>query len=164
MVALIVAYTRNKVIGKNGKIPWNLHNEKKRFKELTTGNVVVMGRKTYEEIGRPLPNRYTIVVSRKRSFRKENCVTSRSVQDALEICRRKFPDKNVYISGGSEIYREVLPYVEVMYITEIDEVIEGDVYFPEFDEKNFDLKIHGQFNEELPYKYLTYTRKENGNF
>ncbi len=161
MVALIVAYTRNKVIGKSGEIPWNLQNEKKRFKELTTGNVVVMGRKTYEEIGRPLPNRYTIVVSKTINFQGENCVTARSVQEALEICRKKFPDKNVYISGGSKIYREVLPYVEVMYITEIDAVIEGDVYFPEFEEKDFDVKIQGQFNEELPYKYLTYTRKDS---
>ncbi|MGN0489461.1 MAG: dihydrofolate reductase [Ruminococcus sp.] len=159
MIALIAAYTKNKVIGKDGKIPWNLRNEKKRFKELTTGNVVVMGRKTYEEIGRPLPNRNTIVVSKTRTFDFENCMTARTVEEALKIAKEKFPHKDVYISGGGEIYKEVLPYAQVMYITEINSVINGDVYFPDFDEKDFDVIVEAKFNEELPYTYLTYTRK-----
>lgn len=159
MIALIAAYTKNKVIGKDGKIPWNLKNEKKRFKELTIGNVVIMGRKTYEEIGRPLPNRDTIVVSKTRTFDFENCMTARSVEEALKISKEKFPHKDVYISGGGEIYKEVLPYAQVMYITEINSVINGDVYFPDFDEKAFDKRIDAELNEELPYTYLTYTRK-----
>ena len=108
MIALIAAYTKNKVIGKDGKIPWNLRNEKKRFKELTTGNVVIMGRKTYDEIGKPLPNRNTIVVSKTKTFEFENCMTARSLEEALKIAKEKFPDRDVYISGGGEIYKEVL--------------------------------------------------------
>lgn len=159
MIALIAAYTKNKVIGREGKIPWKLKNEKKRFKELTMGNVVIMGRKTYEEIGRPLPNRNTIVVSKTKTFDFENCMTVRSVEEALKIAKEKFPDRDVYISGGGEIYKEALPYAQVMYITEINSVINGDVYFPDFDEKAFDKRIDAEFNEELPYTYFTYTRK-----
>lgn len=154
MISLIVAYTKNRVIGNNGKIPWNLKNEKKRFKELTTGNVVIMGRKTYEEIGRPLPNRTNIVISTTKNFDCENCTTVKSLEEALDICK----GEDVYISGGAGIYKAVLPFVEKMYITEIDTIIEGDTYFPNFDESKFTREVVAEFNEELTYRYTTYTK------
>ena len=155
MIALIVAYTKNRVIGNNGCIPWRIKGEQKRFRELTTGNVVVMGRRSYEEIGRPLPNRTTIVISNTKNFDCENCMTAKSLAEALELAG----DRKVYISGGARLYEEALPLVEKMYITEIDAEMEGDTYFPEFDETLFEKEIDERVEGEIPYTYVTYTRK-----
>jgi dihydrofolate reductase len=156
MVGLIVAYTKNHVIGNNGCIPWTIKGEQQRFKELTTGNVIVMGRRSYEEIGHPLPNRTTIVISRTKKFDEENCITAKSLDEAIKLAG----DKNIYISGGSSLYREALSLVEKMYITEIDYEIEGDTYFPEFDESLFVREVGQHFNGDIPYTYVTYTRKK----
>lgn len=155
MVALIVAYTKNRVIGNKGCIPWKIKGEQKRFRELTTGNVVVMGRRSYEEIGRPLPNRTTIVVSNTKNFDCENCMTAKSLAEALELAG----DRKVYISGGARLYEEALPLVEKMYITEIDAKIEGDTYFPMFDEALYEKEINERVEGEIPYTYVTYARK-----
>lgn len=156
MIGLIVAYAKNRVIGNNGCIPWRIKGEQRRFKELTTGNVVVMGRRSYEEIGRPLPNRMTYVVSRTKNFDQEGVKTVSSIQEAIELAG----DKNVYISGGAGIYKEAMPFVEKMYITEVDLEPEGDTFFPEFDENDFDKEIDEIVDGEIPYKYVTYTRKQ----
>ena len=155
MIALIVAFANNQVIGNKGCIPWKIKGEQKRFKELTTGNVVIMGRRSYEEIGRPLPNRRTIVVSGTKNFDAENCYTAKSLEEAIKLAG----DKNIYISGGARLYEEALPLVEKMYITEIDCDIEGDTYFPEFDKDMFKKEISERFDGEIPYTYVTYTRK-----
>ncbi len=155
MIGLIVAYTNNRVIGNNGCIPWRIKGEQRRFRELTTGNVVIMGRRSYEEIGRPLPNRTTIVVSNTKNFDAENCMTAKSLQEAIELAG----DRDMYISGGARLYEEALPLVEKMYITEIDCEIEGDTYFPEFDKSLFDKEIDERVEGEIPYTYVTYTRK-----
>lgn len=155
MLALIVAYTKNRVIGNAGCIPWRIKGEQRRFRELTTGNVVVMGRRSCEEIGRPLPNRTTIVISNTKNFDAENCFTAKSLQEALEIAG----DRKVYISGGARLYEEALPLVEKMYITEIDAVIEGDTFFPEFDESEFEKEVNEHVDGDIPYTYVTYTRK-----
>jgi len=155
MIALIVAYAKNRVIGNKGCIPWKIKGEQKRFKELTTGNVVIMGRRSYEEIGRPLPNRTTIVISGTKNFDGENCMTARSVAEAIQMAG----DRDIYISGGARVYEEALPFVEKMYITEIDLEVEGDTYFPKFNEDEFVKEIDEEFDGEIPYTYVTYTRK-----
>lgn len=151
MVALIVAYAKNRVIGRDGQIPWKIKGEQKRFKEFTTGNVVIMGRRSYEEIGRPLPNRYTIVVSNTQKFEAENCTTAASLQEALAIAG----DRDVYISGGARLYEEAIDLVDVMYNTEIDAEIEGDTFFPEFDRSQFERVEDAHFEGDLPYTYVT---------
>ena len=100
MIALIVAYAKNRVIGNGGCIPWKIEGEQRRFKELTTGNVVIMGRRSYEEIGRPLPDRMTIVISNTIKIEGENCITAKSLAEAIELAG----DKDIYISGGSKLY------------------------------------------------------------
>lgn len=154
MTALIAAYSKNRVIGRNGRIPWKIENEQKRFKALTTGNVVVMGRRTYEEIGRPLPNRTNVVVSSTRTF--DGCIMVQSLSEALEM----FPDRDIFISGGSRLYEECLPYVDIMYITKIEAYIEGDAFFPIFDESLFEKYDEEYIDGEIPYRYVTYKRKE----
>ena len=158
MVGLIVARSKNNVIGKNGKIPWKIKGEQKQFRELTTGNVVVMGRKSYEEIGHPLPNRKNIVVSKSKNFTGENLVTVGSLQEAISISN----GEKVYIAGGYGLFKEALPLVDTMYITEIDMVIEnGDVFFPEFDSNEFDIAIGETGGEDIKYTRTIYTRRNN---
>ena len=124
MIGLIVARSKNNVIGKNGQIPWRIKGEQKQFKELTTGNVVIMGRKSYEEIGHPLPNRMNIVVSGTVNDTGENLATVKSLQEALELAGT---EKDVYVSGGYRLFLEALPIVDKMYITEVDITVEdGD--------------------------------------
>ena len=157
MIGLIVARSQNNVIGKNGQIPWRIKGEQKQFKELTTGNVVVMGRKSYEEIGHPLQNRKTIVVSRTKQYEGENLATAGSVKEAIEMAG----EQNVYISGGYGLYKEAIPFVDVMYITEVQTNIEdGDVFFPEFDENDFDKTEGETGGEEIKFIRTTYTRKK----
>ena len=155
MVALIVAYAKNRVIGNQGIIPWKIKGEQKRFRELTTGNVVVMGRRSFEEIGKPLPNRMNIVVSSTKEFAGENCYTVGSLKEAIQLAGTR----DVFVSGGARLYEEALPVVEKMYITEIEATIDGDTYFPEFDEADFVKVIEERFEGEIPYTYVTYTRK-----
>lgn len=132
MIGLIVARSKNNVIGKNGNIPWKIKGEQKQFRELTTGNVVIMGRKSYEEIGHPLPNRMNIVVSTTTEYQGDNLVSVKSLEDALLLAK----GRDVYISGGYGLFKEALQIVDKMYITEVDLNIEdGDTFFPEFDIK-----------------------------
>lgn len=155
MISLIVAYAHNKVIGNNGIIPWKIKGEQSRFKQLTTGNVVIMGRRSYEEIGKPLPNRITIVISTTRNFNTENCLTAASLSEALKLAG----ERDVYISGGHRVYAEALPLVGKMYVTEIDADIKGDTFFPVFNEQDFTKTTIKTVTGDIPYSYITYTRK-----
>ncbi len=157
MIALIAAYAKNKVIGNKGCIPWKIKGEQKRFKELTTGNVVIMGRRSYEEIGHPLPDRITIVISGTKCFDRENCYTAKSLSDAFMMAG----DRDIYIAGGARLYEEALPLADKLYITEIDKVVEGDTYFPPFDEEQFIKEVNYRSEGEIPYSYVTYTKKNH---
>lgn len=155
MIALIVAHSKNNVIGNNGRIPWNIKGELRRYKELTTGNVVIMGRRSYEEIGKPLPNRTNIVISTTKIYNGENLKTAKSLKEALDMAK----DRDVYISGGQKIFEEAINIVDKMYITVVDKVVEGHTYFPNFDEEDFEMQIDECFHGEIAYTYMTYTRK-----
>jgi dihydrofolate reductase len=154
MIALIVAYSKNHVIGNQGRIPWKIKGEQKRFKELTTGNIVIMGRRSYEEIGKSLPNRTTIVISKTQKYESENFFTCESLAEALELTS----GRDVYISGGAGLYKDAIDIVDKMYITLVDIDIEGDTFFPEFNESLFSKEIDNEFDGDIPYTYLTYTR------
>ena len=157
MIALIVARSKNNVIGKNGSIPWRIKGEQKQFRELTTGNVVIMGRKSYEEIGHPLPNRKNIVVSTTRQFSGENLVTAASLREALDIAG----DEDVFVAGGYRLFEEAIPFVDVMYITEVDTLVpDGDVFFPPFDENDFDVTVGETAGDDIKYTRMIYTRKK----
>lgn len=155
MIALIAAMTPDRVIGREGRIPWDIPGEQKRFKELTMGHTIVMGRRTYEEIGRPLPGRRTIVVSTTKNFDQPGCRTAGSLTEALALSA----GEDVYISGGSRLYEEALPLADVLYLTEIEKKIEGDTYFPEFDESRYHKTVEEKYGGEIPYTYVTYMRQ-----
>ena len=148
MIGLIVARSKNNVIGKNGNIPWKIKGEQKQFRELTTGNVVIMGRKSYEEIGHPLPNRMNIVVSTTTEYQGDNLVSVKSLEDALLLAK----GRDVYISGGYGLFKEALQIVDKMYITEV-------AFFPEFDINDFEVLIGETLGEEVKYTRTFYVRK-----
>ncbi|MDF2905688.1 MAG: dihydrofolate reductase region [Herbinix sp.] len=160
MLALIAALSRNYVIGNKGIIPWKIKGEQKRFKELTTGKTIIMGKRSFEEIGSPLPNRKTIVISSTASYEYENCTTLGSLAEAIVYVGHE----DAYVAGGEQLYREALPLVDVMYLTMIDLEIEGDTYFPRFLEEDFELVSEEEFHGEIPYRYLTYVRKDHRSF
>lgn len=156
MIGLIVARSKNNVIGKNGEIPWKIKGEQKQFRELTTGNVVIMGRKSYEEIGHPLPNRRNIIVSRTKKFEGDNLETVSSLQEAIAAAG----DADIYVAGGYGLFKEALPLVDKMYITEVDMIVEdGDVFFPEFDTDEFDVSIGEVGGDDIKFTRVVYTRK-----
>ena len=129
IVSIIVAAGENGVIGKGGKIPWRLPADMTRFKSVTMGHPVIMGRKTYESIGKPLPGRRNIVITRQDDYRAEGSEVARSLGDALKIAG----DGEVFVIGGAEIYREALPLAKKLYLTQVGGVFEGDTYFPKID-------------------------------
>ncbi|MGG1663725.1 dihydrofolate reductase [Brevibacillus sp. NRS-1366] len=156
MISLIVAYARNQVIGKDGDMPWQLPADLKNVKELTTGKTIVMGRKTFESIGKPLPNRRNVVLTRSRDFHPEGVDVVHTKEEVLAL-------GDVIIFGGSEIYRQFLDVVDRLYITEIDLETEGDTFFPEWDREAYVLvdKREGTVDEKnrYPHTFYTYERK-----
>lgn len=155
MIAIIVAYANGNIIGNKGKIPWDIPEEKKHFRRLTTGNVVVMGRKSFEEIGRPLPERMIYVISSARKFEMDGVHTVSSIREALELAG----ERDVFISGGERVYRECIDIADKIYVTEIDLDVEGDTRFPEFDKSKFIRSVDKVIEGKISYKYITYTRK-----
>ena len=130
MISLIVAKSKNNVIGNKGRIPWYIPNDLKRFKKLTTDKVVIMGRKTFDSLPeeyKPLPNRINIILSKDESYQPSCCMVLNDLKKAL---RKAGSDKEVFIIGGGEIYKEGLKYADKVYVTEVDGEFEGDTYFP----------------------------------
>ncbi len=133
-LSLLVAMAKNRVIGRNNKLPWHLPADLKHFKFLTMGQTIVMGRKTYESIGKPLPGRANIIVTRQTGYEVPGTTVVNSIDDALLICERTRPiSGEIFIIGGEELYRQTLKICQRIYITEIQRDFEGDAYFPEFD-------------------------------
>lgn len=129
-LAFAVAMTTGRVIGKNNTLPWKLPPDLKHFKSLTMGHPVIMGRKTWESIGRPLPGRTNIIVTRQPGYRADGGMTVHSLEEALVFCNRHHPDGAHFIIGGAELFRLALPLCQRIYLTEIHKHIEGDTFFP----------------------------------
>lgn len=129
-IALLVAMARNRVIGIQGRLPWHIPADLKRFKALTMGHHIVMGRKTWESIGRLLPGRTTVVVTRRKGYPVSGGLVVHSLEDALAAAAA---DDEIFIIGGGELYREALSYADRIYLTEVDADFEGDTWFPELD-------------------------------
>lgn len=155
MISVIAAYAHGRVIGCAGQIPWNIPEDRTRFRELTTGQVVVMGRRTYEEIGRPLPNRETILVSSTLCVEQEHCTTVAHLRDALECAA----GRDVFICGGERLYQEAMPFADRLYLTEIDADIAGDRYFPSFPKKDYILLEEQKMDGTIPFVFRTYDRR-----
>ncbi|AQS54636.1 MAG: dihydrofolate reductase [Novibacillus thermophilus] len=156
MIKLMVAYANGRVIGKDGKMPWHLPNDLKYVKNTTTGHTVVMGRKTFESIGRPLPNRRNVVLTRNEHFDAPGVEVVHSKSDVLAL-------GDVFILGGANVYAQFLDEADRLYITEIDLDVEGDTFFPDWNREAFTLvsKEEGTLDEKntIPHTFYVYERK-----
>ena len=131
MISIIAALAENRVIGINNTLPWRLPNDLKHFRRLTTGHAIILGRKNYESIGKPLPERTNIVITRNRDFHADGCLIAHSLDEALALAKN---DPEIFVIGGAEIYRAALARTNRLYLTRVHATIAGDTYFPEFDE------------------------------
>ncbi|MFZ1810872.1 MAG: dihydrofolate reductase, partial [Candidatus Nitrotoga sp.] len=131
-LAIIVAMARNRTIGINNTLPWRISADLKRFKSLTMGHHLIMGRKTFDSIGKPLPGRTTVVVTRNDALKIEGCIMAHSLEEAITACAG---DDEIFIVGGAELYALAMPLVDTIYLTEIRQDVAGDTHFPEFDKK-----------------------------
>ena len=136
MISLIVAASTNNVIGLHGDLPWRLSDDLKRFKAVTMGKPIIMGRLTWESIGRPLPGRQNIVVTRQADYSAEGCDVVTSVDEALDAAGA-VPE--IMVIGGGDIYRQLLPRASRVYLTRVEAEIEGDTFFPELDDAEWEL-------------------------
>jgi dihydrofolate reductase len=149
MIKVIVAISKNRVIGNSNKLIWHLPADLKRFKEVTTGHPIVMGRKTYQSIGRPLPNRRNIIITRDEEFEVEGCEVVNSIEEALLLT-----NSDCFIIGGGEIYKQSMHLAEQIYLTQVDENFDGDTTFPELDPTWYVSKKEDfSSDEKNPYNY-----------
>lgn len=162
MLKILVAFDENRVIGKNNTLIWHLPADLKRFKTLTTGHVIIMGRKTFESIGKPLPNRTSIVISRHADLQIDGAIIAHSVEEAI-LKAKSITREDIYIVGGAEIYALSLPLADQILVTQLHDIFEGDAYFPEIPTETFEVteKERGITDEKnaYQYSYITYTRK-----
>jgi dihydrofolate reductase len=157
-LSLIVAIANHQVIGVRNTLPWHLPEDLKRFRALTTGHHIIMGRKTYESLGRLLPGRTTVIVTRNKDYQLEGALIAHSLEAAVGLCKN---DDEIFLIGGAELYQDGLKFADKLYITEVDLTVEGDAFFPEFD-----LNLWQETSREeltsaqgLPFSYITYVRK-----
>lgn len=163
-VSLIVAMDKKRGIGINGKLPWHISSDLKNFKSLTMGHALIMGRKTYEAIGRPLPGREMIVLSRDPAFQAIGCLVMHSLTEALDFTQKR-GDKEVFIIGGGEIFHQALPRADRIYLTLVDAEIVADTYFPEFNLAEWNVIESRQLpkspGDDFGYLYCVLDRKTN---
>ena len=157
-LSLIVAIGKNRVIGVNNSLPWHLPEDLKRFRAITTGHHIIMGRKTYDSLGRLLPGRTTVIVTRNQAYKVEGAIVVHSLKDAIAACGN---DEEVFLIGGAELYKDGLKLANKLYVTEINAEYEGDAFFPEFDLSEWiagDTEAYTSSNG-LGFSYITYQRK-----
>lgn len=155
-VSLIVAASRNGVIGARGKLPWHLPADLQRFKKLTMGHPILMGRKTFESIGKPLPGRTNIVITRQKGFACCGAVTASSLDEALRMCEK---EQEVFVIGGADIFAQALPLADRIYLTRIDQDFEGDAFLFKIDPTVWkEISREESPADSLPYTFITYDR------
>ena len=158
-VSIIVAFANNRAIGIKNQLPWKLPSDLKHFKEITTGKPIIMGRKTYESIGRPLPDRKNIVLTRLKHFEIPGCVIAHSLEEAFAKAEDA---EEVFVIGGATLYNEALPFANKMYVTQVHADVEGDAYFPAWDKSQWQEVSREDYDadekNEYPYSFLIYSR------
>jgi dihydrofolate reductase len=152
-ISFVAAMSKNRVIGKGNKIPWNMPADLKHMRKLTEGKPLIMGRKTHESIGRPLPNRKNIILTRDKNYKSEGCIVVNTQVEALKAAEGS---EEIIIFGGEDIYKIFLPSADRMYLTIIDALIEGDAFFPEYKKeewKEVSREKHEK-DDKNPYDYV----------
>jgi dihydrofolate reductase len=159
-LSILVAMARNRTIGLDNTLPWRIPEDLRHFKALTMGHHMIMGRKTFDSIGKPLPGRTTVVVTRNRELNIEGCLIAHSLEQALAACAN---DEEIFIVGGAELYAQALPLADTLNITEIQQDVAGDAHFPEFGRNAWQevaREVRSQQEPQpLEYHFVTYRRK-----
>jgi len=159
MTTIIAAIANNNALGKDNQLIWHLSADLKRFKKLTTGHHIIMGRKTFESIGKPLPNRTTIIITRNKDYKQEGCLVVHSLKDALEMAKN---DNSPFIIGGAQIYKEAIKIVDKLDITFVHHDFKADVFFPEIDLKIWKETSREYFKADeknkFDYSFVTFER------
>lgn len=158
ILSVIAAMARNRVIGVDNTLPWRLSEDLKHFKALTMGHHIIMGRKTFESIGKPLPGRTTVIVTRDAGYQVDGCLTAHSIDAAIAACG---DDPEVFFVGGAQLYAQVLPRADRLYLTEIQAEFAGDAHFPDFDHAAWcESERRENVNPDgLGYHFVTYQRR-----
>ncbi|MFD2943126.1 dihydrofolate reductase [Flavobacterium notoginsengisoli] len=160
MIIMIAAAAENNELGKNNELVWHLPNDFKRFKSLTTGHHIIMGRKTFESFPKPLPNRVHVIITRQENYQPEGCIVVDSIEKAIAACPE---NDDSYIIGGGEIYNLALPFTDIIELTKVHHTFEADTFFPKINKSEW-LLVESEENYKdekhlYDYTYETYIRK-----
>ena len=159
-LSIIVAMAHNRTIGVNNALPWRCPEDLRHFKALTMGHHMIMGRKTFDSIGKPLPGRTTVIVTRNRDLKIDGCIVAHSLPEAIATCAG---DEEIFIVGGAELYAQALPLADQLYVTEIQQEVAGDAHFPAFEKSSWrevSREIRSQVTPQpLSYHFVTYRNK-----
>lgn len=157
----IVAASKNNCIGVNGELPWDIPEDMKFFRSTTKNKIIIMGRKTFESVGHPLPHRMNLIVTRQSEYQAKDSHVFSSIEDAIEYAKTHVDkyDPEIFIIGGGEIYKQSIDLVDRIYITRIDKEIEGDAFYPDIPEDRFKLVAQSDRTEPVPFSFLTFERK-----
>lgn len=152
MLTIIAAIAENNALGKDNQLIWHLPADLRRFKKVTQGHAVIMGRKTFESLGKPLPNRTNIIITKQKDYQKEDCIVVNSLEEALQCTK---DDNNPFILGGAQIYRQALDFADVLDLTIVHHEFDADAYFPEIDKNTWTevSREHHLKDEQNPYDY-----------
>lgn len=150
MIIMIAAVAENNALGKNNDLLWHLPNDFKRFKAVTTGHHIIMGRKTFESFPKPLPNRTHVIITRQKDYKAAGCIVVSSLAEALSVCPA---NEDVFIIGGGEIYNLALPIADKLDLTKVHHTFEADAYFPEIDPKQWKLTSSEHHNKDEKHQY-----------
>ncbi len=179
MIAAVAAMSLNRVIGKDNQLPWHIPEDLKFFKTQTSGKIMILGRKTFESIGKPLPKRFHIVITRNADYKYEHPAVKvvGSFKEAVELAKSMlrsqttsvqvdgsaaapvYVDSEIIVAGGGEIYKQSLPFLDRIYLTVIDQEVEGDAFFPEFDPNQFKLVKRDDRTEPVSFSFRVYDRQ-----
>jgi dihydrofolate reductase len=158
-ISIIVAIAENNAIGKNNQLLWHLPADLKHFKQITSGRSIIMGRKTYDSVGKPLPNRRNIVVTRQ-NIKIEGCEVVKSIDEGLALCKG---EDEVFIGGGAEIYRQAMDKTDIIYLTIVHRSFDADTFFPEIDYSKWEETAHENHQPDernsIPYSFITLERR-----
>lgn len=160
MTTIIAAIAENNALGKDNDLIWHLPADLIRFRKTTTGHHIIMGRNTYESIGKPLPNRTTVIITRNKNYQAEGCIVVNSIQEALQVAKH---DESPFIIGGAQIYKEAINEVDQLDITEVHHKFDADVFFPEIDLSVWKETKRESYSPDeknkYPYSFISYIKK-----
>jgi dihydrofolate reductase len=158
IISVICAITQNRAIGKNNQLLWHIPEDFKHFKETTSGHPIIMGQRTYESIGRPLPNRTNIIITDDQSYQVEGCVIAHSIDEAIEKAS-VVDQEEIFFIGGGMIYRQAVPIADKLYLTIVEGEFEADTFFPEYAEFTKTVSERESCDEKYKYKFVELVRE-----